>query len=78
MGPGTDLDACGKSFPHRDSIPGPDQKGVATPTAIPAHTVQVFSSIKYKENDKNYEVKKNGMTQYPNRELNKDLLIKKC
>jgi hypothetical protein len=41
VGPRASLDGCGKSHPHRDSIPGPFKPyRVAMPTALP-----VFSNI---------------------------------
>ena len=36
MGPRAGLDRCGKSRPHRDSIPGPSSPySVAVPTELP-------------------------------------------
>ena len=39
MGPRAGLDRCGKSRPHRDSIPRPSTPyPVAIPTELPAHS----------------------------------------
>jgi len=38
VGPSAGLDRCGKSRPHRDSIPDhPARSSVAIPTELPAH-----------------------------------------
>ena len=44
MGPRAGLDRCGKSRPHRDSIPGPSvPQPVAVPTELPGtHFVSGF------------------------------------
>ena len=45
-GPRAGLDRCGKSRPHRDSIPGPSSpQPVAIPTAIPGPHIKVWYSL---------------------------------
>ena len=39
MGPRAGLDACGKSRPHRDSIPGPYRVAIPTALSLPASSV---------------------------------------
>ena len=41
MGPRASLNRCGKSYPHRDSIPGPSSLyPVAIPTSLPGPITQ--------------------------------------
>jgi hypothetical protein len=45
VGPRADLDRCGKSRPHRDSIPGPSSpQSVAIPTELPGPHLTAVSS----------------------------------
>jgi hypothetical protein len=45
VGPRAGLDRCGKSLPHRDSIPGPSSpKPVAIPTELPGPREDILPS----------------------------------
>ena len=48
MGPGAGVDRCGKSRPHRDSIPGlSSPEPVAIPTELPGPNSFQILAIKY-------------------------------
>ena len=60
MGPRAGLDRCGKSRPHRDSIPGPSSPyPVAIPTELPGPPLYI-NSVENKLGKKEENVLRKG------------------